>query len=445
MSLARTVPGVDHGVTDAGPSRSQAGSTARQALLVFTAAAVVLSLVLAAALVVVVRRAEQRQALDRAHRIATTLANEVVGPAFASTEPGRKTVLDQVLGTRARDGSVVRIKIWSPDGEVIWADDSRLIGKRYELEPRERALAGTRGAYAELTDLSKPENEFEQRLEGSYIEVYAGFLDSARTPLVFEAYLPAAELISGLVRGDLIALSLGWLVLLLLVMLPLTVSLAARVDRAQASRQKFLQHAVAASELERKRLAQDLHDGVIQDLAGVGYAFSALDAQLTGHPVARATAHRAADVVRRDVLALRALSTDLYPPDLGGEGLQTALQEMLLQCEQWGLDTDLRVGDHLDLPPTTALVAYRVVREALRNVVEHAQASRVVVEVVQSATDLLVRVEDDGIGFDATAAPPAGHLGLRVLRDTVTDLDGTVQLRPAVGSGSRLEARLPIA
>ena len=66
------------------------------------------------------------------------------------------------------------------------------------------------------------------------------------------------------------------------------------------------------------------------------------------------------------------------------------------------------------------------------------------VEVERTGNDLRVRVQDDGVGFDITAAPPDGHLGLRVLRDTVTDLGGTVELQSSVGCGSRLEARLPV-
>lgn len=417
----------------------------RRALLVFTAVATVLALLLAAAMVVVVRRADQQQALTRADRIATALASDVVADNYDSADPQGGKILDQLLGSRARDGSVVRIKIWTPDGEVLWADDERLIDRRYELAPEDQALVGTENAYAVLTDLSKPENEFEKALEGTYIEVYAGFFDRGGRPLVFEAYLPAGELGGSFVRPDLLGLALGWLVALLAVMLPIAASLARRVDRAQAEQQRLLRHAVEASELERKRLAQDLHDGVIQDLAGVGYVLSALETEPRQSASARATAQRAAEIVRRDVLALRALSTDLYPPDLGGEGLESALEEMLGQCESEGVDTALRVPDRLDLPPTTALVAYRVVREALRNVVKHARASSVLVELQRSADELFVSVEDDGAGFDPTTGPPAGHLGLRVLRDSVMDVGGSLELSSAAGAGTQLRARLPLA
>jgi signal transduction histidine kinase len=426
----------------AGPVRQR--SAARTAMLVCAVTGTVLALLLAVAVVLVVRYGDRQQSLVRADQLAATLANEVVGPAVRDADPQQVATLDQLLGSRVRDGSAARIKVWTPDGTVLWADDHRLIGSRYELEAEDAALLGTTESYAELTDLARPENEYEQQLAGSFIEVYAGFFDAQGDPLLFEAYLPADELRGGVLRSEVVGLSLVWLVVLLAVMLPLAGSLARRLDRAQADQQRLLRHAVEASELERKRLAQDLHDGVIQDLAGVGYVCSALEAQLTDHPQALATARRASAIIRRDVTALRTLSTDLYPPDLGGQGLQPALADLLSTCEQQGVATTLEVRDRLELTPPVALVAYRVVREALRNVVKHARATTVEVEVRRAGAALEVVVRDDGTGFDAAAAPPEGHLGLRVLRDSVTDAGGALDLRSS-GSGTVLHASLPVA
>lgn len=415
----------------------------RRALLVVAAVATALALLVAIGLSFVVRQTYQQDALRRADRLATTLANDVLGPALDADDPGLVPLLDQLLGSRARDGSIVRIKVWTEDGVVLWADDHRLIGRAYELEPDDRALLGTRESYAEPAELDRPENEYEVGLPGSYIEVYAGFLDRTGRPLLFEAYQPVDDVGTQVLRADLVGLPLALSGLLLAVLLPFALSLARRVDRAQEQQRTLLLHAVEASEVERRRLAQDLHDGVIQDLAGIAYAFSALDVQLAGLPQARATLRHAGEIVQRDVLALRTLSTDLYPPDLGGEGLEPALEEMLDQLEQQGLKTVLDVPEDLDLPPTTALVAYRVVREALRNVEKHAAASAVVVELQHVGGRLQVRVRDDGRGFSTGAAAPEGHLGLRVLRDTVTDAGGQLQLRSAPGE-TVVEADLPL-
>lgn len=443
--LLSVVTASDPAGTTGGQREHPNGSTVRRALFVVVVAATLLALALAAAVALVVRQADQREALDRADHLVRTLASDVVGPRLDASDLQARAVLDRVLGSRAEEGAIVRIKIWTPEGEIVWADDPRLIGRRYELAPEDQALVGTTDAYATLTDLSKPENEYEQELEGSYIEVYAGFFDRTGRPLLFEGYLPAGELGAGSLAGDVLRVWFAWFGALLAVLLPVAAWLARQVDRAQAEQQRLLRHAVEASELERRRLAQDLHDGVIQDLAGVGYVFSALEAQLSAYPAALATARRAADVVRRDVLALRALTTDLYPPDLGGEGLEAALEEMLESCEQTGLSADLHVDERLDLPPTTALVAYRVVREALRNVVKHAAAGEVVVRVEHSNGELLVQVQDDGTGFDPSGPAPEGHLGLRVLRDSVTDVGGVLELRSREDrGGTRLQARLPV-
>lgn len=221
--------------------------------------------------------------------------------------------------------------------------------------------------------------------------------------------------------------------------------LARRVDRAQAERQRLLQRAVEAGDVERRRLAQDLHDGVIQDLAGVAYAFDALSEQVRDRPPALALVQRAGDLVHRDVLALRTLLTDLYPPDLDGDGLEHAVARMLDECEREGLRTALRVSSPLALDETTAQVAYRVVRESLRNVVKHAGARSVSVLLQRSEDRLVVRVEDDGRGFDATAPPLEGHVGLRVLRDAVTDVGGQVELRSGSGGGTVVDASLPLS
>ena len=416
-------------------------------MLRLAAASAALGVLLVSAMMWLVLHLDREEAERRADALARNLANKVVGPALSVDDPARVQVLDQLLGSHAQDDSIVRIKIWTPDGEILWSDDRRLIGQRYELPPEDRALLGTREASVEVAKLDEPVDELEPARAGTFIEVCAGFFDRAGRPLLFEAYQP-----TGSVRKYLwyhaLGVAGGFLGLLLVVMLPFALSLAQRVDRAQSEQRRLLRHALTASEVERERLARDLHDGVIQDLAGLSYVLSALETQLVRVPEQRTaleTARRAGSIVRRDVSALRALSTDLYPPDLAGEGLEGAVADLLDQCELQALETTLHVPEPLELPADTALLAYRIVREALRNVVKHAAASRVDVHLERSDGWLRVQVRDDGRGCPADATSPEGHLGLRLLRDGAAYAGGRVELRPAEGGGTVLAAELPLS
>ena len=203
---------------------------------------------------------------------------------------------------------------------------------------------------------------------------------------------------------------IGALLLLLTATVPLGLSLARRVERAQLERSKMMRHALEASDLERRRIAQDLHDGVIQDLAGLGYALPSVASALAdgAHPDAQEAVSRATRMVQQDVAALRALMTDIYPPDIEGDGLVPALEELgRRSADEAKLDVDVRVSPDLRLSPDAARLAYRVVREGLRNVVKHAEAGRVDVRVHQAGDLVTVRVQDDGRGL--SSGPGSGR------------------------------------
>jgi signal transduction histidine kinase len=211
----------------------------------------------------------------------------------------------------------------------------------------------------------------------------------------------------------------------------------------------MMRHALLASDLERRRIAQDLHDGVIQDLAGLGYVLPTARRELHADgdlALARTTLDRATGMLQQDVVRLRALLTDLYPPDLQGQGLVSAVGDLVQTItSDAGLDATVRIDPELDVPVDAGRLAYRVVREGLRNVVKHAGASRVEVEVSREADDVLVRVADDGRGpASAPEEAPRGHLGLRLLTDTLSDFGGRLDLEPGPRQGTSLLARFPV-
>jgi signal transduction histidine kinase len=146
------------------------------------------------------------------------------------------------------------------------------------------------------------------------------------------------------------------------------------------------------------------------------------------------------------VVRLRSLLTDLYPPDLQGQGLVSAVGDLVQTItSDAGLDAAVHIDPALDVPVDAGRLAYRVVREGLRNVVKHAGASHVEVEVSRDADHVLVRVADDGRGPGEPTESRRGHLGLRLLMDTLSDFGGQLVLEPGTCEGTALQARFPVA
>jgi signal transduction histidine kinase len=212
------------------------------------------------------------------------------------------------------------------------------------------------------------------------------------------------------------------------------------------------EHALRASELERRRIAQELHDGVVQDLAGVGFVLSAVRRELRAVPIpdgARATLDEVGDMVQRDVSALRSMMIDIYPPNLARDGVLAAVHELAEHGSARGLGVRVETSGNLDMPLSSAQIVYRVVREGLHNVVKHAAATRAIVTLRCAHRVLTVRVADDGRGVDETATLDPGHLGLHMLHEALSDFGGRLRLRngvlgaPGELDGAVLEVRLP--
>jgi signal transduction histidine kinase len=434
---------------DERPSRT--GSVVQRAMLRFAVFTVVATVLLIVATVVLAARLAQNQALRDARvaasAIARTMAAPLVDQAVRTGQPGAASELNTVLGHRMQDGSVRHLKLWASDGTVIWADEKDLVGRRFFLPEDVSSLFGTTEATADVSDLSKPENAGE-RGHGKLLEVYVGAYDRDLKPLVFEAYMPAAGLERdeiSIIKGVL-PLAIGGLLLFQLAVLPLALSLARRVERTQKERAKMMRHALLASDLERRRIANDLHDGVIQDLAGLAYALPGVQAKLAtpeGTAAAQDMLTRTSGILKRDVTSLRSLLNDIYPPDLHGEGLVAAINDLAESTSEASTRVRVLVSPDLNLPIDAARLAYRVVREGLRNVVKHAEASSVVVEVLRAGNDVVVLVTDDGQGVTEANGDRRGHLGLRLLEDTVRDFGGRVRLLSAPVRGSVLEASFP--
>ena len=398
-----------------------------------------------------------RDATVRGSGLARYVVAPLVDRRVRAGDPGPTSTLAYLLQNRMRDGAIVHMKIWTEDGRVLWSDETQLIGHTFALDDDVADLFGSENVTSGVSDLSKAENA-DERASGELLEVYAGLHDADGVPLVFESYWTAEPLHEdeSALLGRLAVLGLGSLLLFAVMVLPLAVSLARRVERGEADRSRMLRHAVSASDLERRRIADDLHDGVLQNLAGFGYLMGALVDDLPPEATrARGIVGELSAGLKRDAEGLRSLMTDIYPADLAEGGLVSAVDWLADQARSHGLavevDLDPAVA-HSGLP--MAQVVYRSIREGLRNVVKHAGATSVLLQARVDGQQVVVSVRDDGVGprhpeglppREAPAGSGQAHVGLHLLRDTVRDLGGDLVLSAPADGGALLTVTVPRA
>ena len=229
--------------------------------------------------------------------------------------------------------------------------------------------------------------------------------------------------------------------LLQLVNLALATGLARRLRRGQRDREALLQRALEASNAERRLIAADLHDGVVQDLVGVSYALAA-EADRVDGAGAGAALRRGAATTRDSVRALRTLLVDIFPPSLHRAGLAAALGDLAKTSGARGIETTLDIPEEPQIADATEQLIYRCAQEALRNVHKHSGASHAVVAVHTSGDTVSLTVRDDGRGFDPAVLetrPQEGHFGLSMLSDLVRDAGGRLELDTSDGTTVRVE------
>lgn len=185
-----------------------------------------------------------------------------------------------------------------------------------------------------------------------------------------------------------------------------------------------------AQEDERRRIARELHDEAGQALTAVKIGLD-----LDGHTEAGA-------LVGRALAQVRDLSNLLRPSALDDLGLVAALRALSNDvADRSRLRVDLELDSLAEIPQDTEVVIYRVVQEALTNVVRHARATRVIARVACVGDRIALSVEDDGRGLDPEAGPRLGRLGMQ---ERVMAAGGTLVVGPSAAGGVRLEASIPL-
>jgi two-component system, NarL family, sensor kinase len=246
-----------------------------------------------------------------------------------------------------------------------------------------------------------------------------------------------------LLRSLAVPLGVG-LALLWLTQLPLARSLASKVRAGEAERATLLEHAVTASQRERERIAADLHDDVVQDLAGLSYELEASAARAPLGP-GRDGYVRAAQIARVSLQRLRFALVDLHPPAVHAIGLAEALEQLAVPLRKDGAEVTIEV-DLPELDSEVESLLYRTAKELLRNVHEHAHAAHTAVNATVESGRVVLRVQDDGCGFSTAVRAErvrSGHVGLELQNALVRRAGGYLTISSTPGSGTTATVEIP--
>ena len=357
--------------------------------------------------------------------------------------------LDRAIQDRVLNDDLVRVKVWAADGRIVYSDEPRLVGKVYPLGAEDRLALENGGVDAEVSDLSRPENRFE-RPWGKLLEVYLPVQTPSGTPLLFETYYRFSS-VAASARHSWLTLApvlLLGLLLLWAVQTPLALSLARRIQDGQRERVDLLRQAVESSDAERRRIAGDVHDGAVQNLAGISFSLAAAaDRTAEATPSEMTSVLRdAAAGTRQTMRELRTLLVEMYPPNLQAAGLEAALTDLLAPVVASGAEAHLSVEPRLDVKPEREALLFRSAQEALRNVATHADATRVDVLLHRDDGRVSLDVIDDGVGFVpgvTRTREQEGHVGLRLLTDLVVTAGGELRVESEPGAGTRVHVEVP--
>ena len=424
-------------------------------VLVRLALALVAALVVVAALgALAAQLLAERQSVNDAANRADVLAQAVIQPALtnelADGDASAVAELDALVRDRVLGAEVVRVKIWRPDGRVLYADEPQLIGRTFALSDDQQAALSDPQVRAEVSDLSATENQFEtgDRL----LEVYRPVWTPDGRELLFELYSPYAPVAARsaeLWRG-FSGVTLSSLLLFVALASPIVIRLLQRVRSYDRERAALLQATVDASDAERRRVAATLHDGPVQELVATAFfaESTAATAAADGQTGTASDVRSVAASVRGNIRVLRSLLVDIYPPSLATAGLEQSLRDLADTVR--GRGVDVRVDLAADMPHQTEAarrLVFRVAQECLRNAAAHAApcAARLTLSVDGDTT--VLTVSDDGPGFEPQSLQnrPAGHFGTQVLADLADAAGATLQLATAPGAGTTWRLTVPHA
>jgi PAS domain S-box-containing protein len=211
------------------------------------------------------------------------------------------------------------------------------------------------------------------------------------------------------------------------------------------------QQLIKTRELERQRIARDLHDNVAQELSLLKIGWETL---FDNHPLIpdeiRQKTSDLSKILQRSISAVRDMAYELHPPGLYQLGLAHTVYQY---CEEFSEKNEIDIDffaaglDDLKIPSNTEINLYRLIQEALWNIIKHAKATKVTIKLVASFPNIILRIEDDGQGFNVrerlTAASKEKRMGLRSMEERVSLLNGKMRIQSRQNEGTKVFIEVP--
>ncbi len=370
--------------------------------------------------------------------------------------------MDQHMRVCLSPFDIVKIKVFNNETRIIYSTDSNIIGR---LDPNNAKLAVALGGMPISKYESKGEVwdlDDEERKNVEIVETYVPIRNpDGRVIGSFEIYKDVTyDLLSAdrtLVRAGVVlsVTVLGVFTVLMFVIHRATRVINSGTAELTASNRQLLQEIeertrlekelLSIIERERRRIGQELHDSIGQQLTGIEFMTEALEQKLSSKSLPEAS--YAAKITRRVAQATdqtRELAKGLHPVDLDENGLMSALEELTATTEHlFGLSCSLRCDRLVPINDiSVAINLYRIAQEAITNAIKHGRAKNILVELSSSGDCSKLTVENDGLDFSQARDRNEG-MGLKIMNYRAEMIDATLNICTGANGGTIVTCVFP--
>lgn len=398
-------------------------------------------------------QAANREALAEARTINEVLATSVVNPALPSGlaaglvegSAGALDRFDRIISGRLDLDSLKRTHIWSEDGVVVYSDRTTLIGRDFGLSAAQQRIFDDGGTGQLVEGDSSTAADLTAGTD-NVVRIYTRMEAPNGTAFLFEGYysLDGIEERRQQIYTPFRYITGGALALLLILVTPILLVLTRQVRTAAEERERLLRAGLEASDAERRRIARDLHDGVVQDLAGTSFSIAAAAREPELSATVKTSLTSANRAIRDTLKSLRSLLAEIHPPEIHADGLAAALADLTAPASALGIQASVSVEGAETATDQQAALVWRVAQEAVRNALRHAEASTIAVTVRSDGHLLVLEVVDDGVGFASEDAPAPDRYGLRGMTSLVKDSGGRIRVDSAAGEGTAVRLEVSV-